>query len=232
MTSSYDYCKGQDAERDAEKATPVPVTSNPTTPAQDALEALEMVKGYFWEPTPDDGKVWSEADVIDFVEAAIRRLRSPDETRGERALVANDVRIYGIGITVHTPEGVKRVPPRDVIFKNQPVKLDPRRIDLYPSEPEPGPFAGLSEKPSASHVHRWVLPEAPVTASNYFCGDCGFFPGPAVKTSRDAEPQRPGEIDARFVDRLARAGCTCPVLEVYEGEHRAGCPALTRGEKP
>lgn len=37
-------------------------------------------------------------------------------------------------------------------------------------------------EPGADHVHRWVLPQPPMdaTATNYFCGDCGFFPGPSV----------------------------------------------------
>lgn len=42
-------------------------------------------------------------------------------------------------------------------------------------------FAGVrAENGTSPHVHRWVLPEPPVTASNHFCGDCGFFPGPPV----------------------------------------------------
>jgi hypothetical protein len=41
----------------------------------------------------------------------------------------------------------------------------------------------LAAQPPAVHVHRWVLPAPPVTASNYFCGDCGYFPGPEASTA-------------------------------------------------
>lgn len=32
------------------------------------------------------------------------------------------------------------------------------------------------------------------------------------------------ETDAQLVDRLARGGCICRVMEVYDGGHRVGCP--------
>jgi hypothetical protein len=54
------------------------------------------------------------------------------EPKDERALVADDVRVYGVGITVHTPDGVKRVPPQDVIFKKMPPVNTPAEPAVTP----------------------------------------------------------------------------------------------------
>jgi len=40
-----------------------------------------------------------------------------------------------------------------------------------------------ASEPPAMHEHKWRLPDPPVTASNYYCGECGYFPGPDVKTA-------------------------------------------------
>lgn len=54
---------------------------------------------------------------LDRAQEAIRELM---RLRSASAAVADDVRLYGVGITVHTPDGVKRVPPQDVIFRRSP----------------------------------------------------------------------------------------------------------------
>lgn len=58
---------------------------------------------------------------------------------------------------------------------NQP---DAFRRGLWDAVEKAG--GGSSEETKAPHEHRWVLPAAPLSATNYFCGDCGFFPGPSI----------------------------------------------------
>lgn len=46
-----------------------------TAVVEQMREALEMVKSYFWEPLDGEPKAWTEGEVQDFVEAAIKASR-------------------------------------------------------------------------------------------------------------------------------------------------------------
>jgi len=67
-----------------------------------------------------------------------------------------------------------------------------RAIEILRAARDPGPYhqAAALRAPAGEHKHRWILPTPPVKASNYFCGDCGFFPGPSI-----TEPPQPAAAE-------------------------------------
>jgi hypothetical protein len=88
----------------------------------------ELADARQWLATPDEPSAKHQPSAFEQTAPPI----DWPEPKDERALVADDVRVYGVGITVHTPDGVKRVPPQDVIFKKMPPVNTPAEPAVTP----------------------------------------------------------------------------------------------------
>jgi hypothetical protein len=84
---------------------------------------------------------------------------------------------------------------------------------------------GVTPAELIEHCHaNPALFESPTLETKVACSFFTPYPGDPGACAVCNQPSEK-HSDARRVDILARAGCTCPVAETWEGKHREGCPA-------